>query len=403
MAMQKICSMQNTIQEYAWGSRTAIAGLLGLTSPSAKPQAELWMGTHPKAPSRVNVGDRWISLPDFIARFPSDILGTGVSDKFNRQLPYLFKVLAAARPLSIQAHPSQLQAQKGYERENRAGLPLTAANRNYKDSNHKPECICALTDFWALNGFRAVSEIVSLLEPICPSCLVQDHERLRCNPSQQSLKQFFNKMMTLDSPNRKEALVHGLSKAQGLVDENKAYRWMLQLAAEYPDDMGVFAPIWLNVVCLRPGEAMYLPAGVLHAYLEGLGIELMANSDNVLRGGLTPKHVDVTELLRVLNFEPTRIQKLTPDEIRPNEFEYASQADEFVLSVIRIREFSGYRSASRRSIEILLCTDGNSRVITPNAHENLTLEKGEVIMVPAALPFYRLEGSAVVYKASVPL
>jgi mannose-6-phosphate isomerase len=395
--------MQNTIQKYAWGSKTAIASLLGLPSPSPEPQAELWMGTHPKAPSKVKIGDRWIPLPDLIAKDPAGILGAAVSNAFNRQLPYLFKVLAAEKPLSIQAHPSQVQAQEGFKNEELQGIPLTANHRNYKDPHHKPECICALTDFWALNGFRSVHEIELLLAPVCPEFLLQDLEYLKSHTQHLPLKPFFEKMMTLDNQTRKEAVDFALAQAQIHAAENEAYRWMLSLGAEYPGDIGIFAPIWLNVVCLKPGEAMYLPAGVLHAYLEGLGIELMANSDNVLRGGLTPKHVDVAELLKVLSFEPTQIHILTPDEVRPNEYAYDSYAEEFVLSVIRIDGSSGYRSASTRSIEILLCTDGKSSVITPTTPEILTLQKGEAIMIPAAIPYYELDGSAAIYKASVPL
>jgi mannose-6-phosphate isomerase len=158
--------MKNTVQEYAWGSFTAIAELLGNGSPSKTPQAELWMGAHPKAPSMVNCDGNWISLLEFIEKNPDRILGKKVAEKFNNRLPYLFKVLAAAKPLSIQAHPSIDQAKQGFERENRQGIPLDAYNRNYKDDNHKPECICAKTRFWALNGFRKNSNIVGLMEKI---------------------------------------------------------------------------------------------------------------------------------------------------------------------------------------------------------------------------------------------
>jgi mannose-6-phosphate isomerase len=402
--MQKICLMRNPVQEYAWGSRTAIANLLGLLSPSTVPQAELWMGAHPKAPSEVWVGDRWISLSELISQHPSDILGDPVSERFNRELPYLFKVLAAEKPLSIQAHPTQLQAQEGFERENGLGIPLTAGHRNYRDPNHKPECICALEkDFLALNGFREIPEINALLDPICPSFLEADLARLKARPDAQSLKEFYRKMITLEGDPKKETIEHALSRTQILSDKNEAYYWMLQLASAYPNDVGVFAPIWLNIVWLKPGEAMYLPAGELHAYLKGIGIELMANSDNVLRGGLTPKHIDEAELMKVLNFEPRRIQKLIPEQTRPNEFSYPSQADEFVLSFINIRETSGYQSAARRSIDILLCTGGEATVSEPIGGDHISLKKGSAIMVPAATPRYILNGSAQLFKASVPI
>ncbi|MBW2576423.1 MAG: mannose-6-phosphate isomerase, class I, partial [Deltaproteobacteria bacterium] len=159
--------MRNTVQEYAWGSYTAIPELLGNVSPAKVPQAELWMGAHPKAPSMVKCGGDWKSLLELIEKNPQDILGEKVAEKFDNSLPYLFKVLAAAKPLSIQAHPSRDQAKQGFERENRQGIPIDAFNRNYKDDNHKPECICALTLFWALNGFRKISGILTLMEKIC--------------------------------------------------------------------------------------------------------------------------------------------------------------------------------------------------------------------------------------------
>ena len=155
--MTGICLLENTIQEYAWGSYTAISDLLGNDSPANTPQAELWMGAHPKAPSKVRCNGKWISLLELIDKNSHDILGKKVAQRFKNRLPYLFKVLAAAKPLSIQAHPSLDQASEGFDRENRLGIPLDAPNRNYKDDNHKPECICALTFFWALNGFRKIS------------------------------------------------------------------------------------------------------------------------------------------------------------------------------------------------------------------------------------------------------
>ena len=401
--MRKICFMRNTIQEYAWGSRKAIAELLGETSPSSAPQAELWMGAHPKAPSEVKVDEGWTPLTELISRYPKEILGDAAADKFHGQLPYLFKVLAAAKPLSIQAHPNQNQARQGFDDENRQGIPLTAGHRNYKDPHHKPECICALSEFWALNGFRPFDDIGFMLGPVCPSCLAEELGRLEARPDRQSFQRLFKKMMTLDTDRRREAVAHVLLKAQPLARSNQAYRWVLRLAEEYPDDTGVLAPLYLNLVCLQAGEAMFLPAGVLHAYLEGLGMELMANSDNVLRGGLTPKHVDVAELLKVLNFEADPIRKLTPEEIRPNEYGYVTPAAEFQLSVIRIDPASGYHNAARRSVEILICTEGQGRALSPDGGESLTLSKGSVILVPAALPEYQLTGNAVFYKAGVPV
>ena len=169
--MKIIALLQNTIQFYAWGSPSAIPDLLDKKNPSGKPWAELWMGAHSKAPSWVSCEGQWLSLIELIRKYPHDILGREISEKFHNKLPYLFKVLAAAKPLSIQAHPDLAQAKEGFERENRQNIPLDAPNRNYKDDNHKPECICALSKFYALYGFRSISEIVSLMTTACPAGL----------------------------------------------------------------------------------------------------------------------------------------------------------------------------------------------------------------------------------------
>jgi len=285
--MKTIGLLKNTIQEYAWGSYTAIPELLGCESPAQAPQAELWLGAHPKAPSMVNCNGRWVSLLELIEQSPEDILGEKVAQRFDNRLPYLFKVLAAAKPLSIQAHPSRTQAKQGFARENRLRIPLDAANRNYKDDNHKPECICALTPFWALNGFRNISDILSLLEKTCHQGLETEITNLREKPDSQGLKRFFHELMTMEPPRQKQVINDALSYAQKHIQEDKVFEWMIHLHNEYPADIGVFAPVILNLICLEPGQAMFLPSGEMHAYLDGVGIELMANSDNVLRGGLT--------------------------------------------------------------------------------------------------------------------
>ncbi|MDI6688564.1 MAG: mannose-6-phosphate isomerase, class I, partial [Desulfobacterales bacterium] len=209
--MKTISILKNTVQEYAWGSYTAIAELLGEKSPSDMPQAEFWMGAHPKAPSMVKCVGKWVSLLKLIENNPEDILGREAAQKFNNTLPYLFKVLAAAKPLSIQAHPNKIQAVKGFEKENRLGIPIDASGRNYKDDNHKPECICALTHFWALNGFRRVSEILSLMERICPQYLAEELDKLRNQPDKQGLKIFFTALLTME-PERKKHVIDDVLK-----------------------------------------------------------------------------------------------------------------------------------------------------------------------------------------------
>jgi len=401
--MKNISLMKNTVQEYAWGSYTAIPELLGNVSPAKTPQAELWMGAHPKAPSMVKCDGNWKSLLELIEKNPQDILGEKVAEKFDRRLPYLFKVLAAAKPLSIQAHPSRDQAKQGFERENRQGIPIDAYNRNYKDDNHKPECICALTLFCALSGFRKISGILTLMEKICPQGLRKELDNLCEQPNSTGLKNYFQTLMTMNHKRQKQIIAQAVSNAKKFTDDDKAYKWMIDLHKEYPGDIGVFSPILLNLTCLEPGQAMFLPAGELHAYLDGVGIELMANSDNVLRGGLTPKYIDMPELLNVLNFEEREVNILETKQINECECVYASYAEEFVLSIISVKEDIIYSSCSDRSIEILLCTDGKATITDLGKNDKVVIDRGKSIIIPAVVKKYSIHGNAAFYKASVPL
>lgn len=397
-----IYRLENVIQPYAWGSTTAIADLLGLPAPSLEPQAELWMGTHPKGPSSVVSDAGRISVQQLIERNPHDILGPETAVRFGNALPYLFKVLAAARPLSIQAHPSKAQAKAGFSRENREGKPLDAPDRNYRDGNHKPEIICALTPFWGLNGFRSASAAVKLLAPVCPGVLEAGLQGMTAS-REQGLKPFFTAMMTLSDGQRRAAALEVLDRAAPRADSSPVYRWMLDLAHAYPADMGILGPALMNLVCLSPGQAMYLPAGQLHAYLGGVGIELMANSDNVLRGGLTPKHVDVPELLRVVRFAETPVRILEPVSLGPCESGFDCPAEEFSLGRIETTRDKEYVSPSTRSVEILLCTAGQGRLVHGGRGESLSVKKGDSFLVPASLGSYSVRGSVTLYRAAVPL
>lgn len=401
--MTGICLLKNTIQEYAWGSYTAIPELLGHDSPAGIPQAELWMGAHPKASSMIKCNGEWRFLLELIEENPQDILGTKVAEKFENRLPYLFKVLAAAKPLSIQAHPSLSQAKEGFERENRLGIPLNAINRNYKDANHKPECICALTPFWVLNGFRKITDIVSLMDKICPQTLKTEIEYLHRQSDSRGLKTFFKTLMTMDRLSQQRIVDEAIKNAAQKKDEDRAYQWMIDLHKEYPSDIGVFSPVILNLIRLEPGQAMFLPAGELHAYLDGVGIELMANSDNVLRGGLTPKHVDVKELLKVLNFKERKVNILSMESVDPCELRYESFAEEFFLSVITVKTDTDYYSHGERCVEILLCTEGNAVIKDLANNNSIVINKGRSILIPANVGKYCIEGNAVCYKASVPV
>ena len=397
-----IYRLENVVQPYKWGSRTAIADMLGQPSPAPQPQAEMWMGTHPKGPSMVVAGDQKIPLQQLIDRQPVDILGRYVALRFGNALPFLFKVLAAAQPLSIQAHPSKRQAVEGFLKENREGKALDAPDRNYRDDNHKPEIICALTPFWGLNGFRSAAAAVDLLTPVCPTALNDAFQDLKSLQGK-GVRNFFEAMMTLTAEKRKAAAREVLDKAGPLADTSPIYRWMVNLTRAYPADMGALSPALLNLICLEPGQAMFLPAGQLHAYLDGLGIELMANSDNVLRGGLTPKHVDVPELLSVVRFEETSITILEPGSMGPAESGYDCPAEEFSLTVIQPSKGRPYHSPSIRNVEMLLCTAGEGRIEFGGQKQCLTVKKGDSFLVPACLHAYAIDGKLTVFKAAVPI
>jgi mannose-6-phosphate isomerase len=401
--VDKILLLKNTVQPYAWGSFTDIPKLLGEPYPSDSPQAELWMGAHPKAPSMVNYRDKWERLDKLIERHPEEILGKTAAAKFDNKLPYLFKVLAAAQPLSLQAHPSLDQAREGFRKENAGGIPLDSPRRNYKDDNHKPECICALTPFWALNGFRKISEILSLFESISPTGLQNQLKHLKENQNPEGLKIFFHALMTLAPEVQKHITGECLAKIDRHTHGNPIYKWMVALSETHPANIGILSPILLNLICLQPGEAMFLPAGELHAYLEGTGIELMANSDNVLRGGLTSKHMDFKELLSVLRFDQRDIEIFTP-KLQPNgEKIYPSQAEEFVLSVLTLTRGITYESPSNRNIELMLCTQGTAVITDTTRGEAISVNRGISLAIPAAVGKYCIEGDATLFKAAVPV
>ena len=401
--MNRIFFLENKIQEYAWGSTTAIADLTGKPVPSERPQAELWMGAHPKAPSRVIQKGRLHSLLELINDNPENILGRKTAARFHNSLPFLFKVLAAERPLSIQSHPSLKQAKDGFDRENNNNIPLTAPFRNYKDSNHKPEIICALTPYWALNGFRKISRILELFALVNPQMLAQDLALLQQNPDRDGLKHFFTRLISKDSQQTRQIVGETTAYAKAHETEDDIWSWTVKLNSEFPGDAGVLGPILLNLVLLQPGEAMYLPSGQLHAYLNGVGIELMANSDNVLRGGLTEKHIDVPELLLALTFQDQDVTILRAQATENGAEVYRTDAKEFELSRLTISPDNPFCSAESRSVEIQICTEGQGLVTDLSDVADLPIRKGCSFIVPSSVKQYRISGDLTMYRATVPV
>ncbi|MET0405470.1 MAG: mannose-6-phosphate isomerase, class I, partial [Cystobacter sp.] len=333
-------------------------------------------------------------------------LGEAVTRRFGAELPFLFKVLAAETPLSLQTHPSLAQAREGYARENAQGIPLSAAHRNYKDANHKPELTCALTPFTALCGFRRADETLALFDALGVAALAPWLAPLRDAPDSRGVARLFEAVMTLPSARRAPlvgAVVEACAaRAAGQGPFLEECRQAVRLGSLYPGDPGVVAALMLNLVQLAPGEALYLPAGNLHAYLGGVAVELMANSDNVLRGGCTPKHVDVPELLRVLDFRCGPVEVLTPAPGAQGEAVYATPSEEFRLSRFALKPGAPSRPA-RRGPEILLCAQGSARVVLEGSGRSLELPRGASVFVGAAEETYVLEGDGLVFRATAGL
>lgn len=400
--MHRVLRMQNTIQPYAWGSHSALAELLGQPGPTTDPQAELWMGAHPKAPSQVWADNQWHSLEKLVSQDPVFFLGEATADRFKGTFPFLFKVLAVDQPLSIQAHPNAQQAQRGFEHENDRGIALHSSARNYRDNRHKPECVCALTPFWTLCGFRDPTDIVALLDPVWPKKQRAHLVALEKDKSENCLPVFLQYLFQQPQEARHELVLHIAHMASQKADSDPIYEWIVRLNEAYPGDIGCIGPGFLNLICLEPGQALFLPSGLLHAYLKGVAIEVMANSDNVLRGGLTVKHLDSKELIRILNFQGPPVKILSPVPINNTEAQYPSGAEEFVLSVINI-EADRTHSATHRiqGPEMLLCIKGRIKLNCPDAAKSLALSKGQSILVTAGASAYTLTGKGVIYKASV--
>lgn len=396
---------------YPWGSKTAIAELQGRAASDA-PEAELWMGAHASAPARLIHEGAEYTLPDWIAKAPERALGTEVVQTFGPSLPFLLKVLAAAEPLSLQAHPSMELAKAGFDDEERRNVPRTAAHRNYKDRSHKPELLCALTPFDALVGFRRASDTLRLFDTLGVSALDGVLAPLRAFPDDRGLAETFRAIMTVPEAERAHlvdatvrACADRLAALEGTASADAASfappcRWAGRLAALYPGDVGIVSALLLNVVHLAPGEAVYLGAGNLHAYLDGVGVEIMASSDNVLRGGLTKKHVDVPELMRVLTFDNGPVSPLSARSLDDTESVYETPAAEFQLSVLRVRTPI---SRTTRGPEIVLCTEGNVRLQSTSEESIVELSKGMSAFISASTNRYALEGHGTLYRATVHL
>ncbi|WP_326689982.1 MULTISPECIES: mannose-6-phosphate isomerase, class I [unclassified Streptomyces] len=410
--------LENTVRPYAWGSTTAIPELLG-EEPTGEPRAELWMGAHPGAPSRIDRGAGSTPLSEVIAAAPEEELGAASVRAHGPRLPFLLKLLAAAAPLSLQVHPDNTQAAEGYADEEARGVPLDSPERNYKDASHKPELICALTPFEGLCGFRQPHEAAELLEGLGVNGLKPYADILRARPGTEALREVLTAILSAEKGEMAEtvaeaaeaaarmaavpAVPSGSSGRSGEAEEEglrREYAAYADIAHHYPGDPGVLAAMLLNHVSLRPGEALFLSAGVPHAYLSGLGVEIMANSDNVLRCGLTPKHVDVSELLRVVRFEPTDPGILRPEaDDTGGEEIYDTPVGEFRLSRFTPVSGAAPHTLQGPAAQILLCTGGEA-VLQGDESDEITLAPGRSAYVPAG-ERVRISGDGTLFRATV--
>jgi len=388
--------LTGTIQPYAWGSHTFLADLMG-TEPDAGPQAELWLGAHHSLPS--TVGGR--SLADLVDATPEMIVGPASVAAFGPKLPYLLKVLAADQPLSLQAHPSRAQAEAGYAREQRSGPATDSASRIFKDNWPKPEMLCALTETEALCGFRDPEQTHALFVQLGVERALELVAPLADPDLQPTLRLSTVFAALLQLPEAEVAIVGEVLEAAAAVSgsDDELGRWAALatlLGRQFPDDPSVLAALLLNRLVLQPGDAVYLPAGNLHAYLRGAGVEIMANSDNVLRGGLTAKHIDVDELLGILDFTAQSPDLVRPVEDAPGLWRYPTPAPEFALWRVDVdgAEIELPESGSGR---ILLTTDGE--VAVRSGQVEIVLRKGQSVFASAA-ETVRVDGAGTAYLAA---
>ncbi|MCF6405883.1 mannose-6-phosphate isomerase, class I [Chitinophaga filiformis] len=405
MSEKKLFRLEGKVQNYAWGGYHYIPALLGIPE-NGKPSAEYWMGAHQSAPAVIATGTQPSSLDQLVKANPEHVLGPKVWKRFG-ELPYLLKILDVKDMLSIQVHPTKAEAEKGFARENEAGIPLNAPHRNYKDANHKPEIMVALSEFWLLHGFLPEDKLRKVLQN------VKEFASLAPIFEKEGYYGLYKAVMEMPQ-SEVNAMLRPLAevvseayKAGRLAKSDPAF-WAGRAIVNDPQglenlDRGIFSIYFFNIMEVHPGQAVFQDAGIPHAYLEGQNVELMANSDNVLRGGLTPKHIDVPELLKHTRFEAVHPKILGGESVSGGlETIYHSPAPDFVVSRIAMQNDQRYEHTSQAT-EIMLVMEGAAE-ITEAGGETITLQKGQ-----AVLAYYNTSYSivskagVVIFKASVPV
>jgi mannose-6-phosphate isomerase len=401
MLQDKIFKLKGKVQHYAWGGYEFIPHWLGIENTGHKPYAEYWMGAHPSASSELQTANGDLSLNELIKGFAEITIGNKVQQQFG-ELPYLFKILDVKDMLSIQVHPTKSEAIKGFEAEEASGILINSAQRNYKDKNHKPEVMIALSEFWLLHGFLQPNVLKSVLQSVPEfKNLVELFE----NDNYKCLYQHVMEMPKHEVNLLLAPLVHRelqRKKDNELTREEPGW-WVAKLyeheTAINNIDRGVFSVYFFNIVHVKPGEAIFQGAGIPHAYLEGQNVELMANSDNVLRGGLTSKHIDVPELLKHTIFKGVTPNIMNGEEHGAGEKNYPCPVDDFGISKIELQSGQTYTSTAA-SLEIIVIMDGNMQIKGSN---NLSLKQGEVAAILCGETYnISTEHHLLSYKAFVP-
>jgi mannose-6-phosphate isomerase len=397
--VQHIYPLKGKVQHYAWGGYEYIPSLLSINNSEQKPFAEYWLGAHPNHPSIIRFGAEKNSLDQFINSYP-EVLGT-IQKQFN-SLPFLLKVLDVRQMLSIQVHPDKKSAEIGFNKENELGIPLTASNRNYKDDNHKPEMMVALSDFWLLHGFKPADKLIEMLSAIPDFIFLLDEFQ------NNGYKSVYEKVMLMDQQEVNKILkpvierIVPLYKNGELLKSQESF-WAGRAAETFCKngnyDRGIFSIYFFNLVYLKTGEAIYQGAQLPHAYLEGQNVELMANSDNVLRAGLTDKHIDVNELLKHVAFVETVPNILSsPGELN-GEVKFETPASEFELYMYEVK--GSKIKCESQNAEIILILNGNVSIAC--GFENLSGGKGDAFFIVANTSYHISSDNAEIYRAAVPL
>ncbi len=398
---QQLFPLQGAIQHYAWGGFEYLPGLLGIENKEQQPFAELWMGAHHRGPAMVQPNGQAQPLDELLRLHP-EWLGGALRARFGDTLPYLFKVLDVRQMLSIQSHPNKAQAEAGFRRENEQGIPLDAPHRNFKDDNHKPEIMVALTEFWLLHGFQSEAALEHLLDT------VPEFAGLQPLFAGRSIFELYKGVMEMPQEEvdrllrAMEGRLRPLAEA-GKLEKSQPEYWAKQAFEDHKlegghYDRGVFSIFFFNLVKVNPGEGIYQGAGIPHAYLEGVNVELMANSDNVFRGGLTVKHVDVPGLLSHLVVEPVEPEILKGEPVSEVEWAFLTPAPDFQLNRILLSPGQAYRPETPGGPEIVIVTQG--KVSSPDGG---SYSKGQAFFVPAGQDYMlRSEESSELFKALAP-